>query len=52
MTKDKDRKVAAKQLLCARYTTKIQERLRAIFVALGLGKVSALFVYLWGSFGR
>ena len=30
MTKDQERKVAAKQLLCARYTNQMKERLRAI----------------------
>ena len=30
MTKDQERKVAAKQLLCARYTDQMKERLRAI----------------------
>ena len=32
--------------------TKDQERKVAAFVALGLGRVSALFVYLRGGFGR
>ncbi len=30
MTKDQERKVAAKQLLCARYTNQMKDRLRAI----------------------
>ena len=30
MTKDQERKVAAKQLLCARYTNQMKERLQAI----------------------
>ena len=48
MTKDQERKVAAKQLLCARYTGQMKDRLRAIVGCAGACESLSAFLFTCG----
>ena len=48
MTKDQERKVAAKQLLCARYTDQMKDRLRNIVGCAGACESLSAFLFTCG----